>query len=68
MLGLSYLTLFLCTQNSKASGVQRFVVRACTRLHARKMCFQRFGPNLLSFYPIKLIFSVFWEPTKNPTS
>ena len=65
MLGICALTLFLCTQNFKANEVNRFIIRACARLHARKTCFQCFGPNLLSFYRIKLIFSVFLVPEKN---
>ena len=67
MLGICALTLFLCTQNFKANEVNRFIIRARARLHACKTCFQRFGPNSLSFYPIKLFFSFFWEPTKKPT-
>ena len=65
MLGLCALTLFLWTQNFKANGVNRFIIRACARLRARKTCFQRFGPNSLSFYRINLIFSVFWDAEKN---
>ena len=65
MLAISSLTLFLCTQDFKANGVNRFIIQACARLHTRKTCFQRFGPNLLSFYRIKLIFSVFWDAEKN---
>ena len=65
MLGLCALTLFSCTQDSKASGVNGFPLRACARVHARKTCFHRFGPNSLSFYRIKLIFSVFWDAEKN---
>ena len=65
ILGLCSLTLFLCTQDSKASGVNGFPIRACARLQAHKTCFQRFGPNSLSFYRIKLIFSVFWDAEKN---
>ena len=65
MLGMCALTLFLCTQNFKANGVNRFIIRACARLQARKTCFQRFGPNSLSFYRIKLIFSFFWDAEKN---
>ena len=65
MLGICALTLFLCTQNFKANEVNRFILRACARLHARKTCFQRFGPNSLSFYQINLNFSVFWDAEKN---
>ena len=65
MLELSYLTLFLCTQNSKANGVNCSFIRACACLHARKTCFQRFWPNSLNFYRNKIIFNVLWEPLKN---
>ena len=65
MLGLCALTLFLCTQDFKARKLNRFFVRACARLYARKTCFQRFGPNSLNFYRIKLIFKVFWDAEKN---
>ena len=57
--------IFLCTQDFKASSVKWFLVRACARLHARKTCFQRFGPNSLNFYRIKINFNVFWEPLEN---
>ena len=67
MLGICALTLFLCAQNFKTSGVNRFPIHVCARLQACKTCFQCFGPNSLSFYRIKIIFSVFWEPTKNAT-
>ena len=65
MLATSSLTLFLCTQDFKAIGVKRSFIRACARPHARKTCFQRFGPNSANFYRIQIIFNVLWEPLKN---
>ena len=65
MLAISSLTLFLCSQDFKAIGVNRFFKRACARPHARKTSFQRFGPNSANFYRINLNFSVFWDAEKN---
>ena len=68
MLAIGALTLFLCTENFKANGIDYFFIRACARRHARKTCFQCFCPNSLNFYRIKIIFSVFWDAEKNPTT
>ena len=65
ILGLSSLTLFLCTQDCKAIGVNRCFIRTCARPHARKTCSQRFWPNSANFYRINLNFSVFWDAEKN---
>ena len=70
-LELSYLTLFLCTQDFKANGVNCSFIRACVRacvracLDAPKTCFHCFCSNSVNFYRIKLIFNVFWEPFEN---
>ena len=65
MLAISALTLFLCSQDFKAIGINRSLVRACARLYVHKTWFQHFWPNSLNFYRIKLIFSVFWDAEKN---
>ena len=66
MLAISALTLFLCTENFKANGIDYFSIRACARRHAHKTCFHCYCSNSVNFHRIKIKFNVFWEPLENP--